>query len=400
MNTSEPNEMPPFPAEAEDMAERIVAWRRDFHRHPEIGFQEHRSAEIIAQTLRELDLTVETGIAETGVMGTMQGARSSPVALLRFDMDALPVLEETGASYASTSPGVMHACGHDGHMAIGLTVANLLGRYRERLPGVVKFVFQPAEEGLGGAERMLEEGLLERAAPDFCLALHLWNVRPIGWFGVAAGPTMASSDILEVEIEGQGGHGASPHQTIDPVIASAQLITALQSVVSRDLDPLDAAVVSVTQVSAGDAHNVIPSRATLRGTIRSFKPDVRDQVHRRVEEIAEGVARSMKCRAQVRIRPLTPTVVNDAAIAERLRTLIHDAFPDAHVDSDARTMGSEDMAFFMERVPGCYFFVGSSNPDKGLDAAHHNPKFDFDERALPTAAGLMAQCVWSLLSDA
>jgi amidohydrolase len=283
-------------------------------------------------------------------------------------------------------------------MAIGLAVAKLLSQARERLPGEVRFVFQPAEEGLGGAERMLEEGLLERAAPDFCLALHLWNVRPIGWYGVAAGPTMASSDILEVEIEGLGGHGASPHQTVDPVIASAQLIIALQSVVSRDLDPLDAAVVSVTQVSAGDTHNVIPSKATLRGTIRTFKPDVRDQVHRRIEEIAHGIAQSMKCRAQVRILPLTPTVVNDAVIVEHVRNLIHDAFPEAHVESDARTMGSEDMAFFMERVPGCYFFVGSSNPEKGLDAAHHNPRFDFDERALPAAAGLLALCAWSLLS--
>lgn len=247
---------------------------------------------------------------------------------------------------------------------------------------------------------MLEEGLLERAKADLCLALHLWNVRPVGWYGVASGPTMASSDILEVELEGRGGHGASPHETIDPVLAAAHLITAFQSIVSRDLDPLDSAVVSVTQVSAGDAHNVIPSRATLRGTIRTFRPEVRERVHERIQELTSGIARAMKCRAEVRIHPLTPTVVNDPAIAERVRMLIHKAFPEAYVDKEARTMGSEDMAFLLERVPGCYFFIGSNNPEKGFDAAHHNPKFDFDEVVLPIAAGLMAECAWSLLSDA
>jgi amidohydrolase len=390
---------PSFKEQAAYLEDQLVAWRRDFHQHPEIGFQETRTSEIVAKTLQDLGLQVETGIAETGVVGVLEGAQTEPVVLLRFDMDALPIHEETGVPYASTAPGVMHACGHDGHTAIGLGVAHLLSRFRDRLPGVVKFVFQPAEEGLGGAERMLEAGVLERPRPDFALALHLWNVKPVGWFGVASGPMMAASDILEMGIEGQGGHGASPHQTIDPVVACAHIIAALQSIVARDLDPQDAAVVSITQIDAGDTHNVIPTRATMRGTIRTFDPEVRERVHKRIKVIAEGVAQAMKCEASVSITPLTPPVVNDVEIAARVREWIRTLYPEADVDDEACTMGSEDMSFFMRDVPGCYFFVGSNNPEKGLDAPHHSPMFDFDESVLPKAAGLMALCAWSLLHE-
>jgi amidohydrolase len=399
MKPSRAVDAPSFKEEAHRIRDQLVDWRRDFHRHPELGFQEKRTAGIVAAVLQDLGMQVETEVAETGVVGLLEGARSGPVVLLRFDMDALPIQEQTGSAYASTTPGVMHACGHDGHTAIGLGAARLLNASREALPGVVKFVFQPAEEGLGGAERMLQAGVLEDPRPDYSLALHLWNVKPVGWFGVASGPTMAASDILQVEIEGQGGHGASPHQTIDPVVAGAHIVSALQSIVARDLDPQDAAVVSVTQIKAGEAHNVIPSHASMRGTIRSFDPEVRDRVHQRIGEIVHGVARAMKCEASVSITPLTPPVVNDAEIAARVRRWIRAAYPEAVIDDKASTMVSEDMAFFMDDVRGCYVFVGSNNPEKGLDAPHHNPRFDFDERVLPDAAGLMASFAWSLLDE-
>jgi len=344
-----------------------------------------------------LGLKVRTGVAETGVITLLEGKRPGPTILLRFDMDALPIQEETGASYASTVDGVMHACGHDGHTAIGMAVAKLLNSHRQDLPGTLKFVFQPAEEGLNGAERMVEEGVLLDPVPDYTLAMHLWNNKPVGWIGITPGPAMAGSERLEIEITGRGGHGASPHQTVDPVLASAQVICALQSVVSRNLDPCQAAVVSVTQVRAGDAFNVIPSKALLQGTIRTFGGEVRDLVLQRVKEIAGGVAQAMGCEAQVKVERLTLPVVNNRALAAKLQSLVKRVYPEATVDSEEVAMGSEDMAFMMADIPGCYMFVGSSNPAKRLDAPHHNPHFDFDEVILPRAAALMAAAAWMLL---
>ena len=386
-----------FITESEALAEEIVAQRRDFHRHPELGFQEHRTAGVVADAMNGLGLKVRTGVAETGVIALLEGKRPSPTILLRFDMDALPIQEETGASYTSTVDGVMHACGHDGHTAIGMAVAKLLHSYRQDLPGAIKFVFQPAEEGLNGAERMVEEGVLLDPVPDYTLAMHLWNDQPVGWIGITPGPAMAGSERLEIEITGRGGHGASPHQAVDPVLAAAQVICALQSVVSRNLDPCQAAVVSVTQVRAGDAFNVIPSKALLKGTIRTFGGEVRDLVLQRVKEIAGGVAQAMGCEAQVKVERLTPPVVNNRALATKLQSLVKRVYPEATVDSEEVTMGSEDMAYMMEDIPGCYMFVGSSNPAKGLDASHHNPHYDFDEVVLPRAAALMAAAAWMLL---
>ncbi|MEE8567372.1 MAG: amidohydrolase [Anaerolineales bacterium] len=386
-----------FQRESEALADEIIAQRRDFHRHPELGFQEHRTAGIVADAMNDLGLKICTGVAETGVIALLKGERPGPTILLRFDMDALPIQEETGASYASTFDGVMHACGHDGHTAIGMAVAKLLHSHRQDLPGTVKLVFQPAEEGLNGAERMVEEGVLLDPTPDYTLAMHLWNDKPVGWIGVTPGTAMAGSERLEIEIAGRGGHGAAPHQTADPVLATAQVICALQSVVSRNLDPGKPAVVSVTKIQAGDAFNVIPSRALLGGTIRTFDGEVRDLVLQRVKEIVCGIAEAMGCEAKVKIKRLTPPVINNQALAIRIQSLIKRVFPEAIVDSEEVVMGSEDMAFMMEDVPGCYMFVGSGNPAKGLDAPHHNPHYDFDEVVLPKASALMAAAAWMLL---
>ena len=371
--------------------------RRDFHQHPELGFQEIRTAGIVARELNELGLEVTTGVGQTGVVALIEGVRPGPVVLLRFDMDALPIQEATGAEYASLNPGVMHACGHDGHTAIGLTVARMLAEQREALAGMVKFVFQPAEEGLGGAEAMVRDGVLGDPRPDCALALHLWNDQPFGWLGITPGPVMAASDRFTSLISGKGGHGAAPHQTIDPVLAGAQVVSALQSIVARNVAPLKSAVVSVTSMSGGEAFNVIPAEVELKGTIRTFDPAVREVVLERLEQVITGVSLAMGCQAEVETWRVTPAVHNEAEVTRRVQAVAARLLPECEIDAEERTMGSEDMAYMMDDIPGCYFFVGSADAARGLDAPHHNPRFDFDEAALPRAAGLMAASAMELL---
>lgn len=390
--------MSDFLKKAEAIFEYTQTLRRDFHKHPELGFEEVRTAGVVARELSALGLEMRTEIAQTGVVATLDFDKPGPVVLLRFDMDALPIDEETGAAYASQNPGVMHACGHDGHTAIGLTVARMLHEERDQLSGKVKFVFQPAEEGLGGALRMVEEGVLRDPEPDICLALHLWNIKPLGWFGVAPGPTMAASDTFDIKVKGRGGHGAYPHLTADPIHASAAIINALQSIVSRNVPPLETAVISVTTIQGGSAHNVIPEVVEMRGTIRTFDSDVRTLVHRRINEIATEIAGGFGCQASIEIHTLTPAVVNDPVITAEVQEVVRELFPTDELITTSQTMGSEDMAYMMQDIPGCYFFIGSANPSQGLDAPHHHPKFDFDEAALPKAVAVMATAAARFLS--
>jgi len=390
--------MTDFLSEAQSLFEYTQSLRRDFHMHPELGFKEVRTAGIVARELTSLGLEVHTGIAETGIVALLEGARPGPVILARFDMDALPILEETGAAYASQNPGVMHACGHDGHTAIGLTVARMLHAHRQELAGTVKFIFQPAEEGLGGAEGMIAAGVLENPKPDLALALHLWNEKPLGWLGIACGPAMAGAELFKIKVRGKGGHGAVPHLAADPVLAAAQIVAALQSIVARNVPPLQAAVVSVCTIHGGEAFNVIPQAVELAGTIRTFEPQVREKVLERFEVIVYGLAETMGCRAEVELQRLTPAVINQPESAARIAAVARQVFPEATIDSgDYVTMGSEDFAFIMEKAPGCFFFIGSANKEKDLDASHHHPRFDFDEGALPRGAALMASAVAEFL---
>lgn len=305
-------------------------------------------------------------------------------------MDALPIQEETGAEYASQTPGIMHACGHDGHTASGLAVARILDAHKSELGGTVKFVFQPAEEGLGGAEAMVADGVMENPKPDLSLSLHLWNENPVGWIGVTPGPAMSASDRFSVKLVGRGGHGAAPHLTIDPVVAGAQVISAIQNIVARNVPPLKSAVVTVTSMTGGEAFNVIPEVVELKGTIRSFDPQVRELVLERFEQTVTGVAQALGCQAEVEIWKVTPAVINNPEMASQVQSVVARVLPDATIDANERTMGSEDMAYMMDDIPGCYFFVGSADHERGLDAAHHHPRFDFDEAALPRAVALMA----------
>ena len=405
--------MTDFLAQAQELFLYTQSLRRDLHMYPELGFHEVRTAGIVAKELQALDMEVTTGVAKTGVIGLLEGGKAAhpgsagraggPVVLVRFDMDALPVTEETGAPYASTVPGVMHACGHDGHVAIGLTVAKMLQAHREELAGTVKFMFQPAEEGtcgeeIGGNEMMLREGLLENPKPDLALAMHLWNEKPFGWVHAASGPVMAGAEEFKITVAGRGGHAAIPQGTVDPVLAASQIVTALQSITSRNVAPLQAAVVSVTMIHGGEAFNVIPPKVELQGTIRTFEPSVRETVLRRFEQIVEGVATAMGCSAETTVKRITPAMINADEIARHVQETAREILPEAELDTASYlTMGAEDMAFTLEQVPGCYFFVGSADHAKGLDYGHHHPKFDFDEAALPRAAALMASAVADFL---
>ncbi len=374
-----------------------IELRRDFHRHPELGFQEERTAAIVAKTLTDLGLDVTTGVAKTGVIGLLRGTSASPVLMLRFDMDALPITEETGAPYASEEPGKMHACGHDSHVAVGLSVARLLSARRDQIQGTVKFVFQPAEEGDGGAMHMVAEGVMEEPNPDYVLGMHVWNEMPVGWYSLTPGPMMAGAEIFSVTITGKGGHGASPHQSVDPIVAAAQIVNALQTITARNVNPLESAVVSVCKLDAGTAFNIIPQTARLSGTIRTFKPDVYQTVETRFKEIVENVASAMDCQAEIDLLRVTFPVDNDPEMINAMTDVVKDFDPEARIDHDHQTMGSEDFSLFIKDTPGCFVMVGSANPEKGLDFGHHHPKFDIDEDCLPFAVAIMAQGALEIL---
>jgi len=373
--------------------------RRDFHQHPELGFQEVRTAGVIARELNNLGLEFTTGIGKTGVVAKLESTRPGPEILLRFDMDALPITEATGAEYASQNAGVMHACGHDGHVAVGLTVAHLLKSHYNEWAGSVKLVFQPAEEGLGGAEAMIADGVLADRRPDFTLALHLWNEKPVGWLGIVPGPVMAASEIFAIHIAGKGGHGAAPHTTTDPILAAAQVVNALQGIVARNIAPLQSAVISVTMIHAGDAFNIIPQTVEMQGTIRTFDPEVRSRVLDRFSQVVNHVTQAFDCKAEIELKQITPAVVNDPEITRRVRQVAENLQLGSDMPLNYSTMGSEDMAIMMQDIPGCYFFVGSSNPEKGLIYSHHHPKFDIDEASLPRAVALMTAAAMDLLKE-
>lgn len=382
-----------FVPEAEALREEMVSVRRDLHMHPETAFEEVRTAGIVAQTLSSLGLEVQTGVGKTGVVAMLDGSDDGPTVLVRADMDALPIDEANKVDYVSQTAGKMHACGHDAHTAIGLAVAKMLIKHKDRIHGRVKFVFQPAEEIARGAQAMIEDGALANPRPDVSLGLHVWNTLPLGRLGVADGPTMAGSSLWTATLTGKGAHGAAPHLGIDPVVCAAHIITALQTIVSRNVDPMDTAVVSATQVHAGDTHNVIPQTAVLTGTMRSFKTEVRDLVTQRMDEIIRGVAASFGCEADFQIEHRTGPVVNHADVGNRLRPLFSDIVGADNLDLTTRTMGGEDMSFFMTDVPGMYFFVGSANEARGLNYGHHHPQFDIDEDVLPLGAALLATAV-------
>ena len=360
--------------------ESLVQTRRDLHQHPELGFEETRTAGIVAGRLSRLGLSPRTGVGRTGV--TADPGQSGARILLRADMDALPLTEATGAPYESRIPGKMHACGHDGHVAIGLAVAERLSR----APGAerFRFLFQPAEEGAGGAEACAADGVLEGVTAAF--GLHLWNQLPVGKIGVNRGALLAAVDEFAIEVEGRGGHGASPHETADPILAAARIIDALQSVVSREISPLDSAVVTIGSVHGGTAFNIIPSSVRLTGTARSFTEEAGRALPEKVARVVRGTAEAAGVMARLDYRRVNRATVNDRAMAELFIETAREIFGEENVETETRTLGGEDMSVFLSRVPGCFFFVGSA--PAGPHRPHHSADFDIDERSLALATVL------------
>jgi len=376
----------------EAVTESLVAWRRALHRRPELGFAEHETAAFVAERLRGIALDVKTGVAQTGVVGVLRAAKPvRPPVLLRADMDALPIVEEPGRSYGSEVAGKMHACGHDGHMAMLLGAASVLAGVRERIDRDVVFCFQPGEEGFGGAAAMIGEGLLTEHGVAEVYGLHLWSLFPVGTVQVRTGATMAAQDEFVAVIVGKAGHGAMPHDARDPVVAAAQAIVALQSVVARSIDPIQPAVVSVGSLHAGSAANVIPEVATMHGTMRSFDERVRETLRLRVREVLEGTAAAAGCRVEFTLHPGYPAVVNDREAVERVRRHAALVVGAANVVDPPPMAAAEDFAYFLQQAPGAFAFIGAGNVARGITAPHHAPQFDIDEAALPIGTELLAR---------
>ena len=368
--------------EVKALSAEMTSLRRDLHAHPELGFQEVRTAGIIAKRLTELGYTVRTGLGKTGVTGLLKGGKPGKTVLLRADIDALPIREETDVPWRSETVGVMHACGHDAHTAMGLAAAAILAKEAPSLAGDLFFVFQPAEELLIGAEAMLKDGALEGVRADAAFAIHVMNRWPTGTVAICDGAAMTSADKLTLTITGRGGHGASPHLAIDPIVASAQIITALQTLVSRETPPLSTAVLSLTTFKAGTAFNIIPDAVEMTGTLRCFDAALRDKLLASLRRTAEGLAASLRCTARVESQFLTPALLNDPAVTAVARQVAAMIVGESRVVAAEPLTGSDDVAYFFQKVPGCYAFVGSAKPEWSPAPAAHNAKFDIDESAM------------------
>lgn len=375
--------------------QELTALRQDLHQNPEIGFEELRTSGIVAGALEALGVTVHRGIGKTGLVGVIEGQRtdSGKMIGLRADMDALPILEESEKAHCSKIPGMMHACGHDGHTAILLGAAKYLAQNRN-FNGKVALIFQPAEEGLGGAKAMLEDGLFDKFPCDEIYALHNWPALPAGTIGINPGPMMAASDIFEITIDGRGGHGAHPYQTIDPIIVMAQIITALQTIVSRNVHPVESAVISLGHVNAGNpkAASVIPSHAKLVGTVRTFSDVVQKMVEARMRTIIASVAEAFGAKAELHYRRSYPATINTAEQANALADLAIEMFGENHVVRDLiPSMGSEDFSFMLQKKPGAYFRLGQGGAEEGK--LLHNPTFDFNDEVIPMGSAMFAALV-------
>lgn len=394
-----------FRADVDEILPGVIADRRHLHENPELGFQEVKTAAFVTERLQALGVEdIRTGINSTGVTGLIRGTADGPgkdrVVLVRADMDALPIHEENEVDYKSKNDGVMHACGHDAHTAMLLGLARILMDRRDTFAGTVKLLFQPAEElPPGGAKGMIEEGVLEDPHVDVVLGLHVGSNLETGKISIGEGPIMAAADGYRITIQGKGGHGASPHLCVDPVLVGSQIVVALQTLVSREVDPTDQAVVSNCVFKAGEAFNVIPDTAQLAGTVRTFQKETRDLMERRITELAQGIARSMGAEATVEYTRGYPATVNDAGIAAIVRDAARQVVGEENVEVADPKMGAEDFSYFLEARPGCFFFVGTGNEAKETNISHHHPRFDVDEDGMAQGMATMAASVVACLNQ-
>jgi amidohydrolase len=376
--------------EAYDLQEQIVAWRRDLHQHPELGFQEHRTAGMVADELERLGFAVRRNVGRTGVVGDLDVPGAQGRILLRADMDALPVQEASGEPFASETPGCAHLCGHDAHVAMLLGAAHLLARHRDQLSTSVRLMFQPCEElPPGGAAAMIDDGLLDGV--DRALAIHVFTAHESGMWGVQAGPVMAAADAISIRINGRGGHAATPELCADPVVAAAQLIIGLQTIMSRRIKPHDVGVLSICMVHGGDAFNVIPDTVELAGTLRTHCERTRSRCVKLIRDIVNGVETAHGVTIDLQLSDGYGAVVNDAAVVADMQAAVGQLFGPGRLVDIERKFGGEDFCCVLQRVPGAMVFLGVGNAAKGITAAHHNPQFRIDEDVLWQGAALHAQ---------
>ncbi len=377
------------------MHTEMADWRHDLHAHPETAFEELRTSDMVAQKLESFGLSVHRGLGRTGVVGTLSAGSGGRAIGLRADMDALDIHEKNVFDYRSQHEGKMHACGHDGHTAMLLGAAKYLSESRD-FDGTVHFIFQPAEEGEGGGREMVEQGLFEKFPCESVYGMHNWPGIPVGQFGVRPGPMMASFDIFEIELTGRGAHAALPHTGLDPIVAASALVQALQTIASRNVDPIESAVITVTQIHAGDTWNVIPDAAVVRGTTRAFEPKVQDLLERRVREICAGIAATYGVQIKVRYERRYPPLVNAAPETEICTSVMQTMVGAENVLRAPPTMGSEDFAFMLQAKAGCYVFIGNGPGEGGCML--HNPHYDFNDQILPLGASYWVNLVDHILA--
>ena len=383
---------------AQVVVPELIHTRREIHAHPELSFCEHITSGLITKTLRSIGIDVSDGIAGTGVVGLITGAHPGPTLMIRADIDALPIHEASTSTYTSQNPGIMHACGHDGHTAVVLAVAKILFEQRSRIAGHIKLLFQPAEETMEGARSMLTERVMDNPTVDRVLGFHLWNPLEVGQIGIRTGPIFASADEFKLVVHGKGGHGALPHQAIDPIIISAHLISALQTLISRESPPSKPAVLTIGTIHGGSAYNVIAGSVVMTGTLRTFDEDLRQTMLKRIPEIADGITSSLQGGFEFELIRGCPPVYNDSNVVAFVSNVAANLVgTDNLITVEPATTG-DDISFFLNEVPGCYFLVGSSNLSKGLNASHHSPNFDFDEDALRIATEILISCVFEYMT--
>ncbi|XDD52581.1 M20 family metallopeptidase [Leptospira sp. WS4.C2] len=380
--------------------EEMVRYRRTFHQFPELKYEERETASFVQAHLESLGFQVESGIAETGLVALFDSGIPGNTVLVRADMDALPIHEENTHEYKSKTPGKMHACGHDGHTSILMALSSeLKTAFSEFVPkGRVLLCFQPAEEGGSGADRMIASGILDRYQVDSVFALHVWNHIDLGKVGVVNGTMMASVDEFKITVNGTSGHGAMPQHTVDPIVVGSYLVTTLQTLVSRNVDPLEPCVVTVGSFHSGNAFNVIPETATLHGTVRTYSKSVYEMIPKRMESLVEQVAAGFGAKIDFEYNRVDKPTINDPAMADIVRTAAKNVLgEDSLTEENTRTMGGEDFSAFLMERPGCYFFIGSRNESKGLVHPHHSSFFDFDEDALPIGLAVMKEVIKTYL---
>ncbi len=384
---------------ARDISNNIIEWRRQIHMYPELGYQEYRTSELIAKKLEKWGYEIRKGIAKTGVVGVLRSKHEGNKTIaLRADMDALPIDELNDKPYKSRIKGVMHACGHDAHVAMLLGAAKILAEIRDELKGNVKLIFQPAEEGGNGALKMIEEGVLEDPKVDLIYGIHVWSSLPSGIIALKKGPILAAVGEFKVTIKGKGGHGAYPHATIDPIVISSSIIQSFQSIVSRNVDPTESAVVSVGYIHAGNAFNIIPEQAELGGTYRYLNESVGNTIRKRLREIVQNTCKAYGAECKIIAEDKSPPLVNDPEAVDFAWKTIAEMLGDNKVIEAKPSMGGEDFAFYTRKVPGAFIILGTGNPEKGTDKPHHNPYFDVDEDVLYIGTAVHVALAYRYLS--